>query len=254
MSVGYRYLWVIAAYADLLIDQAVEGIYAWFPGYGPRTDNLAAIGATRGLIQGEAETAAHFALRLQNWLTTWTNAGSSSVLAEQIQSYLGNTPVVRIVTRAGLFVTRASNGTTTQATDPTWNWDSVSNPERAGWWSDLWIIVYPSEWATYANTSDPNYVNAFVNGWGIGHEAGRVAVDAILRLVAIWKGAHSYVVAIVFSTDPALFVPGSLGTAGNPDGNWGHWSKNVNGIQVPARTTATAGGTVRYWEPTGGGS
>ena len=249
-----RVMYALLKPLDQLMEVILQGVSAAMPGFGTPTA-LPFIGQSRGLVQGESESNASFAGRNVNWLTTFQNDGSDEVLAQQIQDYLGNTPTVRVVNRAGFFVTANPNGTITYATDPAWNWDGVSNPERAGWWSDIWIIVYPAEWATYANATDPAWVAAWgtTNGFGIGHEVGRVAYDAILALVHQRHAPHTYVQAILWCTDPALFVPGSLGTAGNPDGTWGNWSKNVNGVQTAARTTKTAGGTVRYWHPPNGG-
>ena len=182
------------------------------------------------------------------------------MLAQQIQSYLGNNPIVRIVDRAGNWVTANQDGTTTFQTDPAWDWDSVSNPERAGWWGDLWIIVTPAEWGVYTGgLADPAFQATWgtTTGFGLGHKVSRGAVSTILSLVSVWKGAHTWVEAIIFSSNTGMFQPGNLGLNGNPDGTWGHWSKTVAGVQIQARTTAipamSGGGTVRYWEPAGGG-
>lgn len=253
---GFRYLWMIATTADVFLELTIEGIFSWFPGYtlgdtsqllDPSTA-LPLIGRSRGIMRGEADTDASFAARLPHWLEDWEGAGSSEVLAKEIQAYLGNTPMVRIVDRAGNWVTRASDGTVTKV-NAAWNWDSVSNPERAGYWSDLWIIVYPCEWPVTGATL-ASLVGAWgtYQGVGTGHAVPRAAVDAILNLVETWKGAHTWCVAILWSYDATLFVPGSP-VAGDPDGTWGGWSKNVGGTQVPARLND---GRVRFWIPAQG--
>lgn len=256
-----RFIYSLLKPLDLLMEVALQGVAAAMPGFGTPTA-LAALGQSRGRVQGEAETDQAFAQVLVDWYDFFRNLGSDEVLAQEIQRYLGNNPTVRVVNRAGFFVTANPNGTISYATDPAWNWDRVSNPERNGvypgqdpWWSDIWIIVYPSEFTTYANATDPAWVAAWgtYQGFGTGHEVSRAQYDEILAIVRQCHAPHTYVQAIIWCTDPALFVPGSLGTAGNPDGTWGNWSKNVNGVQVPARTTQTAGGTVRYWIPTNGG-
>jgi hypothetical protein len=263
LHVGFKFLYSIALMCDVMLEVALEGIRATWPGKGTNTA-LALVGQGRGILRGENESNSSYATRLRAWLTTWQNAGSAEVLAQQIQAYLGNNPVVRVVDRSGNWVTANADGTTTFQVDTAWDWDSVSNPERAGWWSDLWITVTPSEWPVYAGgLADPAFVAAWgtTTGFGLGHEVPRASVDAILNLVHTWKGAHTWLVAIIWIL-PAngfgpLFVPGNLGLTGNPDGRWGNWSYNVSGVQRPIRTTApglTSGsGSVRYWVPSEGG-
>jgi hypothetical protein len=253
-----RFIYSLLRPLDILVEVLLQGLAAAFPGLGTPSA-LPFIGQSRGLIQGEAETNTSFAARLRAWLDAWRNAGADEQLALEIQAYIGNDPTVRVVNRAGFFVTAAPNGTISFTSDPAWNWDSVSNPERASWWSDLWIIITPSEFPIYANNADATWQATWghSNGFGLGHQCSRRAVDAITGLVRRWKGAHTYVVAVIWvlptNGNGPLFVPGNLGLAGNPDGTWGNWSKNVAGVQVASRTTApgvTSGsGSVRYWEP-----
>ena len=264
LSVGFTTLYAIALVADCLLETAWQGFLAALPGVGDPSA-LPLIGQSRALLQGPLEPSASFAIRLQQWLANSRKLGAKATLAVQIQAFLtpasGPLPTIRIVDRSGNWVTVNPNGSIVFAVDTAWNWDSVSNPERSGWWADHWIIVAPSTFATYGNTSDA----AWIAGWGnytgtalgIGHEVSRVYVDGILKLVHGVKGAHTWIVAIVWTSNAALFTPGALGLAGNPDGTWGYWSKNIAQVQVPARTTVipggSGGGTVRYWEPRGGG-
>lgn len=249
---GYILLWTIALLCDTMIQTGLEGLRASWPGKGtPDADPY--IGQGRGLAQAPGESSLSFEARLRAWLQTWNNAASDDVLASQIQIYLGNTPTVRIVDRSGNWTTCNPDGSITRTKDVSWNWDGVSNPERAGMWSDIWIIVSPppAAWVSYASTADANWVTAWQNKTiSLGHAApSPSAWNDILQLVSQWKGIHTYVRAIIWTTDATLFVPGSLGVAGNPDGTWGTWGKYVAGICVPSRTTVTGGGFVRYWEP-----
>lgn len=249
-TVGYKILWGSnAAILDLLVQYVTEGLAAWMPGRGTVTA-LPFIGRSRGILQGEAESTDSFAARLRAWLDTWAQAGSSEILAGEIQAYLGNTPTVRIVDRSGFWVMLDPSGNITTAT-ATWNWDGNSNPERAGYWSDLWIIIYADEWTRYASFTDAAWLAAWgaAPGFGAGHEVPRAAVDAILTLVERWKGAHTWVQAILFTTDAATLKPGGI----NPDGFWGYWSKIVNGVAVAARKLPSPHDTaVRTWIPATG--
>jgi hypothetical protein len=243
-NVGYRLLWSLIAPLDKMMQALDEGAQAPWPGVGTPTA-LPYIGRSRGILRGESESDDSFTARLQNWLDTWKNAASDVVLAGQIQAYLGNTPMVRIVDRSGRWTTLAADGTVTTSS-ATWDWDSHSNPERADFWSELWVIVYPPEWAITGTD-----LSALVGVWGAGtgvgtgHAVPRTAVDAILSLVGLWKGAHTYVRAIIWSYDAALFDPANPGSL--PDGWWGQWSKDVAGHRRPSRSSSA-----RYWVPRNG--
>jgi hypothetical protein len=254
LNSGFKILYVIALMGDCMIETALEGVRAAWPGRGtPTADPL--IGQSRGIAQGEAESSASYEARLRAWLTTWQNAGSSEVLSQAIQSYLGNNPIVRIVDRSGNWVTANQDGTTTYLPAGTaawvWNWDQLNNPERDGWWADLWIIVYPTEWSITGTTlSSLIGIWGTYTGVGTGHAVPRAAVDAILGLVAQWKGAHTWIEAIIYSYDATLFNPSTI-NAGNPDGTWAFWSKPSGNTRVVARNGST-NGKVRYWIPAAG--
>lgn len=239
-NVGYRLLWSMIMPLDLLVQVVVEGIQAPWPGVGTPSA-LPAIGQSRGLTRGESESERAYAQYLIGWLDTYDDMGSDERLVKEIQHYLGNTPMVRIVNRAGFWVTVATDGTISYATQA-WNWDSISNPERVGDWADLWIVVYPCEWPVRGNIGSQTEQT---DTEGIGHLVSRVTVDAILALLAYWKGAHTYIRAIIWSYDATLFDP--LAPVGFPDGTWGHVSKNVGGAQVRTRNASA-----RYWIPTNG--
>jgi hypothetical protein len=269
---GFKVLWTIAQIADGVIQTGIEGVQAALPGIGTPTA-LALIGASRGLIRGLTETDAEYAARLTTWLDVWVGAGSDETLISLLQNFLGPDsaggplPVVRMVNRAGLFTTIAANGTITQTLDTDWtipasSWDTIYNPEREQWWSDLWIIVYSQintlqRWPIYTSLTDPAWVAAWGGSeLGFGHAVPRVAYQGVMNIIANFKAAAAYVQAVIFTTDTTLFVPGLLGITGDPDGRWGNFScRDTGGIQIPIRTISTGGGigAVRYWCPPKGG-
>ena len=244
LNTGFKWLYVMALMGDCMLEAALEGVRASWPGKGT-PDALPYIAQGRGLVQGETESNTAFEARLIAWRTTWQNAGSDEILALMIQSYLGNDPTVTIVNRAGVWVTAAPGGMTSMTT-AAWNWDGTSGTDTysaaqvAGWWSDIWIIVYPCEWAIEPTTS-----GTLDAAHGIDHMVTpSPTVDAILGLVRTWKGAHTFVRAIIWTYSATAFTPA------NPtaDGNYGNWYKMVNGVAVQSRNTSA-----RYWEPGGGG-
>lgn len=251
LRTGFTILWVIALICDELLQACLEGLRAAFPGKGDPSA-LPYIGQSRGILQGALEPNDHYATRLRAWLDTWTNAASAEIMGLQIQGFLygvaplGANPTIRIVDRSGNWVTINPDGSTTFSFDSTWNWDSISNPERSGYWSDIWIIVYPTIWLTYTTMADPNFRAAWgtYQGFGLGHEVPRSYVDGILRIVSVWKGAHVYVQAIIWSYDSTLFIPGALTNPGNPDGRWGKSYKVVGTSSVASRNN-----NARYWIP-----
>jgi hypothetical protein len=276
LNVGYRVLYTIALMADVLVEMMLQGLRASRPGDGTPTA-LPVLGQGRGILQGYIESNGSFAQRLITWLTYWFNAGSGEVLAQMIGYFLSvglatdpthGAQVVRIVDRSGNWVTW-QNGVTSTTVDKNWNWDGKLNPERSGWWSDIWIIICPiTQFSapvapdpyvgyTSGNFADPAWLAAWGKGQaGIGHHMPRNIVNGILQIVSTWKGAHTFVQAIIWSCDPFLFVPGTLlSYPGNPDGTWGNWGKRdpATGHSIPARTRVSSGQIVRYWTPRGGG-
>jgi len=254
-NTGYKVLYTIALLADGIIEVALQGLNAAWPGAGTPTA-LPLIGQSRGIIRGSGESDAAYEARLQQWNTLWQNAGADETLAQLIQTYLGNNLVVRVISRSGTFVTANADGTTTKAIDTSWNWDTAYNPERAPWWSDIWVVVYlDTRWPRYTYLSDTAWRSAWGTrqGFGIGHQVPRDAVDDVLNIVATFKGAHTWVEAIIWTTDTALFVPGSLGVGGNPTEYWGGFGADTGASEVPARTDNSTGGYTRYWIPAKGG-
>ena len=123
---------------NALMEGLIEGLQAAYPGLGTPTA-LQYIGRGRGILRGRLDTDDTYAGKLRAWLDRWETAGSMQGLARELYEYLGLP--LRIVNRAGHWLSIDSLGiiTTTQAM---WDWDSVSHPERAGFWSEMWIIVY----------------------------------------------------------------------------------------------------------------
>jgi hypothetical protein len=234
---GYRFLWAIAAYLDVAIESALQALKAPWPGLGTPTA-LPLIGRSRGILRGQADTDAGFAAKLVRWLDKWRRAGSQFQLATELHEYLGNSPRVRVINRAGRWVTVNADGSTITQ-DATWNWDSVSNPERAGYWSELFIVIYPTQWANQGNFGAAGTLGT---AFGVGHLANRQEWDAVHAIIAQWKSAHTKVRAIIWTSDAALFDPTAPLTC--PDGTWGEWSSQTS-ARVPS---ARAISTCRYWE------
>ena len=239
LTYGFRFLWVMISVLDAAVEMLVQGLSAAWPGVGTYTA-LPLIGRTRGILRGEAETDASFSSRLIAWLDTWRGAGSALTLAKQIQAYLGNTPRVRIVNRAGFWITLDSDGTVTTA-QQAFNWDGTSHPERSGFWSEMWIIIYPTQWALTGNWGDGR---TWGQPEGLGHANNRVEYDAVNNLIAQWKAAHTKVRSVIWTSDSTLFDPTDPGTL--PDGTWGAWGGTGSGSRVISGRNYS---TCRYWEP-----
>lgn len=259
LNIGFSVLFIIALTCDFFIEQLFQGVLAALPGQGDPT-TLAYIGRSRGLIRGLSETDASYIARLIGWLGLWNVAGGAETLVLLIQAYLGNNLVVRLVDRAGNFVTANADGTTTKIKDINWDWDSgiaatYGQPSRVSFWGDTWLIVYTTDgrWPVYTSRSDPAFLAAWgtYNGLGSGHQVPRAAVDGVYQILASFKGAHTWMVALMFTDDTTQFVPLFLGF---PDGQEADWSREIAGVRTPDRTTATGGGHyIRYWIPPFGG-
>lgn len=253
LNTGFAVLYIIALTCDIGIQVMLEGYRAPLPGKGTPTA-LPYIGQTRGLIQGLTESDDNFISRLLVWLEIWENAGSAEILAQSLQTFLGNNLVVRVIDRNGNFVTANADGTTTFTTDTAWDWDSA-RPERAAWWGDLWVVIYLTDgrYPVYTSLTDSHWLAAWgtYDKFGTGMRVPRNVVDGVYSIIASFKGAHTWIEAIVWTTDTTSFVPGAL--SGIPDGKFGDWSFNFSGTESPSRMSDTGNGRTRYWIPVLGG-
>lgn len=235
-NVGWRFLWVLVAALDDALEFLFQGLMSWLPGLGTPTA-LAQIGRTRGLRRGRVETDDAYAARLRGWLDRHPLAGSQLGLAQAVRDYIGGATRVRVVSRSGLWTTIRTDGTVVTAT-ATWDWDSATNPERAGFWSELFVIIYPTPYAhTPGTLGDGEKFGD--DGLGFGHAAPIDENDALRAEIAQWKAAHSFVRTVIFTTDSTLFDPATPSTC--PDGHWGQWSE---GTAASHRNIATC----RYWD------
>jgi hypothetical protein len=70
--------------------------------------------------------------------------------------------------------------------------------------------------------------------WGFNQPPS--AFTTPLALIRQWKAAQAWCVWRIYSFDPTLFSPWSPSGGGiNPDGTFGSWGTNVDGVWVPSR-------------------
>ncbi len=246
LEVGYIIEWALTAILDDAQDFIMQGVQAAWPGVGTPTA-LPYIGRTRGITRGIGETDAHYEARLRAWIEAHANARTIQ-LAVELHEYLPGNPRVRVIARGKPalsilphWVSVDTDGSVA-IDDAAWNWDSVSNPERAAWWSDLWIIVYPSPYTFRAGTLGG--LPLADDGVGIGLNIPHAVADGVRSILAEWKGAHSRIRAVLFCTDATAYVPGGGGIM--PDGNWGQWSDPTSDPRVASDRDLTV---TRYLEP-----
>lgn len=243
-AVGFRFVYAFGAFADGLVQWLIEGIRARFPEVATPTA-LPYLGRDRRIIRGAAESAAAFAARLVLWLEYWRYAGAARSVALHMQAFLfPGYPMVRIVSRKGMWVTLTADGTVEvrRAVPNNWNWDSVTHPELADNWADFWVIVYEPHYETDGTWGDGTSFWGESKVWGQDAPASHAA--AIKAIIKQWKGAHARCVCVIFTYDPDSFSPlSAVGAPGMPDGYWGRWSKDVAGVRRQSRRT-----DCRYWE------
>lgn len=242
-TVAHRFLWAMIAPLDALLDQVDQGIRAWLPGVGTPTA-LPMIGRSRGIIRNQGESADAWAARLVDWLSTWEEAGSQELIAVSTHAFLASHPRVRVINRSGLWITVDADGTITR-TQAAWDWDSISHPERndpdAPWWSDMWIVIQPSPYALRSGTCGDLTGD---DGYGLGQMVPHADVDALKGLWNQWKGAHSCIRAVIWTTDNTLFDPAEPSTC--PNGRWGAWGIYSGDDYVASDRNTTS---CAYWEP-----
>ena len=244
MTVGFRTLQGMIAPLDDATDRLVQGVQAAWPGLGTPSA-LAFVGRNRGMIRGKGESDLNYGSRLTRWLDRWRITGSQEAIARAIHEYVSGRPKVRVVNRAGICVTVGHDDTLTK-TDVKWDWDSKTNPERVGYWSELWVIVYTPPWSESGPQLNSPSAVLGTRTTGLGHLVTREEVDAIRGLLAQWKAAHSLIRAVVFTYDASLFDPAVPSSW--PNGRWGQWS--ANSISIPtSRVMSDRSMSCRFWEP-----
>ncbi|WP_437982917.1 hypothetical protein [Sorangium sp. So ce117] len=236
-TVGFRYLYATASVLDAGAEVLVQGLQARMPGLGTPTA-LPYIGRDRRIVRGPAESDAAYGARLVRWLDYWRAAGNAYVLALALQGFLyPEHPRIRIVTRSGVWYTLEPSGELLwhRAEPNNWDWDSLSHPDKAGDWSEFWIIIYPPHYTADGDWGDGTSIWEPGEAFGVQTPISNIA--AIKALVQQWKGAHTKCVVLILAYDPSSFDPSSPpGAPGMPDGRWGHWSKDDDtGKRVKAR-------------------
>lgn len=236
VSVGFGFLWACARIVEATAAQSLEGAYA---ARGLNLTALKYIGDARGIVRGRLDTDAMYRAKMASWIDRWKTAGSQLRLAIEIAEYIGDARV-RVVTRGGKWVTVDPDGTVTRH-QADFDWDSVSHPERAGFWSEMFVIVYTPSWGLRPGDLEDLTGD---DGFALGHMVPRESVDIVKQLIQQWKAAHTLVRAVIWTTDDELFDPEE--PASCPDGTWGAWSMTQDGGSVPSGRDLLA---CRYWEP-----
>lgn len=231
---------------DAFIQRVNLGLLARFPENGPNgetapADALQAMGRDRRVIRGLSETDAEYAARLKLWLDDRKRQGNPFMLMQKLAEYLGPLPSYRTVDARGNWYSRAADGTESSSLDQqNWDWDGTPIGER---WARFWVIIYPN--GLWTENSDDWGANTWgASGWGESEEtwgstAPRNHVTTVQGIVSDWMPAGTRCINIIIAFDNASFDP----TAPEPDGLWEGYSKNVGGVQVPARLA-----TARYWD------
>jgi hypothetical protein len=241
-SVGFRFIAAMIMLADAGVEMLFAGLFARYPGLGTATA-LPYIARSRGILRGVNESDTSFAARLLLWLDRWRIAGSMLAVAHAMQDYAANGAVVKVVNRAGVMLTLNTDGKTWSVNYTSgWNWDGTSNPERAGFWSECWVIIFNPPWAQFGGwPAGPSPLGA-LNMPAIDH-------DNIKAMLQQWKSAHTFIRCVILSYDPTLFDP--TNTAKMPNGKFGQWSYPTSGNAakvISDRYTAPFN-ACRYIEP-----
>jgi hypothetical protein len=239
---GERVLYSLMLVCDAFAERARLGVLARFPERAPE-DALGPIGRDRRIIRGINEAAESYAARLVRWLDDWRTAGNPFALMGQLRAYCNTDLMIRTVDARGNWYTIETDGTPSfSIAQANWHWDDSASTQ----WSRFWVILYPpatlwTEGAGWGDADAPAWGDNDVT-WGSTATAEQVA--SIQSIVRAWKPAGTRCVNIIIAFDPASFDPtAAVDATGMPDGLWKHWSKNVAGVQVPARLS-----TARYWD------
>ena len=226
---------------DMIAEAAKQATQARFPDRCVE-DALPYHGRDRGIRRGLAEPAASYRARLLLWIEAWRGAGVGRAMLDQIAGFLvPETTRLRIWTQVGVIYTREADGSfaISRATAGLWNWDGLTSL-----WARFWLIIDSAggvPWSSDGTWNDGElWGNDPIATWG--STATTEEVQAIRGIVDDRKPAASVCKNIIVSFDASAFDPGDTSPP-LPDGTWAHWSKNVAGVQVPARDSRAI-----YWD------
>lgn len=242
---AFKYIATAALLADGLMQNAYEGLQAGFPGLGT-PEALPLLGRERCIRRGIHETDASYAARLVAWLDTWRGAGNPFAIMHAMRDLCTpSVPKMRIVNDSGTWYTLNPDDSveirqTWGAIN--WNWDG-NYPVLS---TRFWPIIYSDagpwiEGPAWGSIGAPHWGDPETT-WG--SSATPEEVTLLRAVVNDFKCAGDRCEKIIVAFDPTSFDPTAApGSPGMPDGTWGHWSKNVGGVQVPARLS-----TARYFD------
>lgn len=226
----------LALIKDAFSARVRHGLNARFPTRsGPSA--LALTGSDRGIIQGRSEIDAHYAARLIAWRYPRGHRvrGSAWALLEQMGEYYGGIHCYTVDASGNVF-DRTNDGVESYTTQAPWTWGTDPG------WARFWVVLDPG--ADFPMGEQPDLGDPDLWGGELGlpgftlGQTGALPEDvvALRRLMRgrAWKPAGSRAEWFLVSLD---------GTVPAPDATWTRWSKNVAGVQVPARRQAG----IRFW-------
>lgn len=243
-SYGWRYSWMIAALCDAACARVSRAVSATMPSYAASQD-LEELGASLGIVRGLDEPESSYRDRLKQWLETNQQRGTAWGLASYVQDLLRHLPSgphkVSIQGRNGWRHILHADGTREWKQVPSffWDWDSLSNPERAGNWWEFWIIV---QTANTLPVFEPVQYAQHNAGSSFGVDYRSPGIARFRAAIVGYKSVASHCLAVVFAPSfspdepwrpvlPPAAPPGSI----QPHGLWGRPLKDVGGVAVPSR-------------------
>jgi hypothetical protein len=185
---GRRLMGTFGLMFDVLAEATREAILARTPGSETfPEDAVARVGAGRALPRYPTESAADYALRIEDAWTTWRKAGTDMGLIDELARF---------------------GFTATIETPRTWNWDN-----DAANWSRVWVVISVHPW-----TGARGWGTSLWNGgttWGstASAEEGR-ALRAIVRKMLPANVKLEHIIVVMNAVTWA---------AEQPNGTWDLW-------------------------------
>lgn len=243
-GIAEKFMYMLGLGMDALLEKLNQAVRSRMPGQGATSTTLAYVGADRLIPQGILEPASSYIVRLQQAWDSWGFAGTNRGVLAEILGYLTPfQPLARAVTDprsslnkwdtylAGTNLVSHPQPTNTAVVATNWNWDGQQFPWR------FFIIlqsISPQNWTgTEGTWGDGAVWGDATASWGLSVTAAEIS--AIRNIVGTFKSAQ-WCQWIIVGFDATLFDPGaSADGTHNPNGTWGNWGTNVNGVWVPSR-------------------
>lgn len=225
---GARFAYIPAILADAVLEAVRQGVRARFPSVAPE-DALIYLAEDRLLEPGLEEDPETLRRRILDVWKAWEWGGTERGLLSQLRAWLPSANWRVIANREWSVPPEGREAS------PNWDpghgrpGDPDYRPPRGKcairgeeWWSRMWVLLqHPHPWAPWYYGDEGA---RFGEGKTYGSTALRAHVEAVGRIVRLWKAGHEYVPAVIVNLDTVIYGTDVPYGSFNYGGTAAYWS------------------------------